>query len=213
MSEDDGLILGELLCARLCHDLAGAIGAVGTGVELLGDEGDGSGDGSEAFALLAGSAQAAIHRFKFLRLALGGGGGALPMAQLRDVAGNFLAASGTGGSAIALEWGEGDPAAKWDAEAAKLLLNLILLARDSLPRGGVVRVEVAAGEKVFARVEARGRGAQPTGAATALKATDLSGLGPRGAQGYYAAKLAKRLGWAINYEDSHDSMIFVATKS
>ena len=34
MSPDE-LKLAELLCARLCHDLAGPVGAVATGAELL----------------------------------------------------------------------------------------------------------------------------------------------------------------------------------
>ena len=36
---DDDLILAELLCARLVHDLSGPVGAVANGAELLEDAG------------------------------------------------------------------------------------------------------------------------------------------------------------------------------
>ena len=37
MVETD-LELAQLLCTRLCHDLAGSIGAVAAGVELIGGD-------------------------------------------------------------------------------------------------------------------------------------------------------------------------------
>jgi len=38
------LQLAPLLCARLCHDLAGPFGAVNNGAELLNDDGEDSVD-------------------------------------------------------------------------------------------------------------------------------------------------------------------------
>jgi hypothetical protein len=50
-------------------------------------------------------------------------------------------------------------------------------------------------------------------AVKALQVSDVVGLRPRGAQGYYTALLAQRMGISINYEDSHDRVVFVTIKT
>src|SRR3546814_1407714 len=61
--------VAELLAARLCHDLVGPIGAVGNGLELLGDEEFGMAD--DAMKLTTSSARQASHILQFFRLAYG----------------------------------------------------------------------------------------------------------------------------------------------
>lgn len=213
MSGEDGLVLGELLCARLCHDLAGALGAIGTGVELLVDAEDAAQPSSEALDLLAGSAEVALNRFKFLRLALGGGGGAVAGTELHDLVGNFLKSSAGGSGGLDLGWTDADPATRWEVGPAKLVLNLVMLARDCLPRGGLVSVGLSRPSGHAFQVAASGRSMTLSEAVKALDAPGLHGMGPKGAQGYYTGKLAKRIGWSISYENSNDNLIFVATKS
>jgi len=206
----DGVLLAELLCARLCHDLAGPVAAVGTGAELLADEdGGGAGLEAEALALLATSAAVAGHRLRFLRLVLGSSNAAVAAPALRELAANFLAGAAPAGQSLTLSWRDGGTAA-WAAGAAKMLLNLVLLARDCLPRGGVVRVEARSGEGPLARVSAEGPGAQPGEAAAewAAAASPLASLGPRGAQGRYARLLAERLGLAPTLESAADRVVF-----
>jgi histidine phosphotransferase ChpT len=214
MNNDDAAMLAELLCARLCHDLAGAVGAVGTGVELLAESGADPGPADEAMALLVESAAVAVHRLKFLRMALGGRGPAMASDQIRSLVGEFFGSQMGNRGALQLDWQDGGPPL-WDADEAKLLLNLILMARDCLPRGGTVAVErrttgIAA---VGLRVAAQGVRAAAAEAVKALQATDVATLGPRGAQGYYTMLLARRMGLSINYEDSHDRLVFVTIKN
>jgi len=201
----DSLKLVELLCARLCHDLAGPVGAVATGAELLGDEDELGGEmAGEALALLASSAAAASARLRFLRLALGGAGGATQAAALRDIVVNFLG-SASGGDGVTLDWADAG-AGPWEAEDAKLLLNLILLARDCLPRGGRLRVQARSGG--VSEVTAEGKGAVPGESTAALQAEDAEGFGPRGAQGFYAAQVAARRGQVISVRSVADSVAF-----
>jgi len=209
MSPDE-LKLAELLCARLCHDLAGPVGAVATGAELLGEEGEMAGGmAAEALALLESSAFAASARLRFLRLALGGAGGRLASSALKDLVANFLASLGTGAEALALDWQDGGQE-PWEAEPVKLLLNLVLLAKDCLPRGG--RLEVRArqdgAQNGVTTVTAMGPGAVPAESATALEAGGAGDLGPRGAQGAYAAQVAARGGWSISVRSVADSVAF-----
>lgn len=213
MSCDDPTALAELLCARLCHDLAGAVGAVGTGVELLTDDGLDGNMAADALALLAGSAAAAVHKLKFLRVALGGVGHAMSSEQIRAMIEDFLNSGMGGADVAALDWRDGEQRT-WESGEVKLLLNLILLARDCLPRGGRLSVErFPATATGGLRITAQGVGGMPAESVSALQATDVSALRPRGAQGYYTALLARKMGLSINYEDSHDRVVFVTIKN
>ncbi len=196
MRDGDVVGLAELLCARLCHDLAGAIGAVGTGAELLADDGMDGASAAEALALLASSAAAATNRLRFLRLALGSGGAPVAETQLLDLSRAFLAGAGGAGLTVRLDW-VGSGGGAWPVDAAKLLLNLVLLAQDCLPRGGVITVRARPEAQVLASLVAAGAGAVPGDAIAGLAAPGMAGLGPRSAQGYYSARLAARLGMAV----------------
>lgn len=212
MSENDDLVLAELLCARLCHDLAGAVGAVGTGAELLADEAGLGEMAEEALALLSSSAAAAVNRLRFLRLALGSGASAMRAAELRDLATNFVTAAVPGADTVRLDW----PTANGEIcppRQGKLLLNLILLARDGLPRGGVIGVHPQSLVEARVTVTAEGARASLAEISKGLAADSVADLGPREAQGYYAARLAKCLGLTINYKDSHDCVILTAEKN
>jgi histidine phosphotransferase ChpT len=212
MSDDDAAVLGELLCARLCHDLAGAIGAIGTGVELLSDDDAAEGLAADALDLLSGSASAAVSRLKFLRIALGRGGAAMSSGQLRQLIGDFFGSQTDGSGALRLDWREVNRP-DWGGDDAKLLLNIILLARDCLPSGGVVTVEPLAEGQTMPVVIAEGARAATAEAVAALKAENVALLRPRGAQGYYTRLLAQRMELLINYEDSHSRVVFVAIKN
>lgn len=212
MTDRDDLALAESLCARLCHDLAGAVGAVGTGAELLAEETDEGGLGGEALALLVDSAAAAVGRLRFLRLALGSGGSAMRTSELKDLVRGFFTSPGGGSEQIRLDWPTGDEG-MWPAERAKLLLNLVLLARGCLPRGGLVTVRPGVPEAGLPSVAASGSRAAPGETAVALAAKGARGLGPREVQAYYAGRLAENLGLTINYKHSHDWVEFVTEKN
>lgn len=61
--------LGALIAARICHDLAGPLGAVGNGVELLALAG--ADEGADEMALIAQSTDDAGTRLRLFRLAYG----------------------------------------------------------------------------------------------------------------------------------------------
>jgi len=175
----------------VCHDLAGPVGAVGTGAELLAEEDMGAGMASDALSLLASSAATAGSRLRFLRMALGSGGGAVAGRQLHELIVNFLAVPLSGSEGVRVDWQDGQ-AGLWNSGAAKLLLNMVLLARDCLPRGGAVLVRTQADGQGMV-VTAEGVGAVPGASVAALTAAGVEVLDARGIQGYYAGQLAKRL--------------------
>jgi histidine phosphotransferase ChpT len=193
--------LAELLCARLCHDLAGAVGAVSAGAELLAEEGPASPMAAEAVSLLADSAASMTARLKFLRLALGSSSASAP-SEARPLALAYLEKGYPQGD-WRLDW-PADQGAPASPDQAKLLLNLICLAQDCLPRGGVISVRPQEAALVTGRGETIIAGESVQG----LAATELAGLGPRAGQGAYAAFLAARLGGKIACRQGEGEVAF-----
>jgi histidine phosphotransferase ChpT len=131
MSESD-LELAQLLCTRLCHDLAGPVGAVAAGVELIG--GDPAQADFETLGLIGSSSAAASAKLKFMRMALGAAGGAGDVRLLLE--GYIEATAGPGGkTAVTLPSAEGlaTGAARLGSRWAQIVLNLCLLALESVP--------------------------------------------------------------------------------
>ena len=131
----------QLLSSRLCHDLVGPAGAVHNGIELL--EEMSPGDGLDALKMVATSAEQLLARLAFFRLAFGLvslSGRTPPLAEARDLAQAFLE-----GGRITLDWPleiGANIGQAITAPAVKLLLNMILVAIDGLPRGGVLTVSL-----------------------------------------------------------------------
>ncbi len=135
----DQLRLSQLVCSRLCHDLVGAAGAVNAGLEILAEMG--ALDDS-AMNLARKSGQELTRRMAFYRVAFGAGGAGAngaEVAALRTLAADFL-----DGTNARLEWPDfGDGVRDVNPIMGKLLLNLILIASECLPRGGTVNVQIA----------------------------------------------------------------------
>lgn len=77
---NDALRLAELLAARLCHELAGPIGALAGTLELAIEDADGAG-----FALALEQAAATAARLRLVRAAWGLPGEPLDVAGLREL--------------------------------------------------------------------------------------------------------------------------------
>jgi histidine phosphotransferase ChpT len=204
---DDEIRLAELMCARLCHDLAGPAGAVANGAELL-DEDDPE-TVREAGQLMAGAAAQIAHRLRFMRAAFGWEGGAARSAEEAfQIASDFLAplAGQPGRFSLAATGLQAAP-----QDAARLLLLLVLFASEALPRGGAIAVSATPGQ---ISVEASGKGAAlgedlsrladlpaPTPTATPKTAPILLALG-----------LARRFGWRLSARADGDCIRFQATR-
>src|SRR5262245_17633483 len=129
----------ELLCSRLCHDLIGPIAAVANGLELI-EEGDPATQ-PEALALCQQSAQRATGLLQLFRSAFGSAGGraACTPGEARKLAAVLAAGRTT------LQWPPVAAEASAPAGTGRLLLNLVMLAVEALPRGGTVSVDLKPG--------------------------------------------------------------------
>jgi len=131
----DGLDLAALVASRVCHDVISPVGAIVNGLEILEDEKD-EGMRGFAFDLIKKSAEQASARLQFCRIAFGAAGSAAAQLDLGDaeqVARGFVEDQKT--------------KLVWEANRqllpkniVKLLLNLVLVATTTIPRGGEIRV-------------------------------------------------------------------------
>lgn len=128
----------SLLCSRLCHDLLSPVGALNNGIELLADEHDPE-MRARCLELLAESARASANKLKFFRLAFGAAGGFADNVDTREARVAIEGLFGSDGR-IQLGWMVDEPV--MSKAALKVLLNLVLIAGDSLVRGG--RLDVGA---------------------------------------------------------------------
>lgn len=194
----------ELLSARLCHELVSPIGAIGNGVELLGE--DDPEFVRDAVALIGQSARKAAQRLQFYRFAYGSmtpgsSGGPDP----RELVAGLLE-----GGKIACEWSA--EALALSSEWHKLACNMVVLAAEALPRGGVVRVGTSPSGKGIA-VEARGESINITdeGRAAVERTAPPSELTSRTVQGYLTAHLAALLEAPLVAQVEPGQLVLTAT--
>ncbi len=195
----------QLLCSRLCHNLAGSVGAVSAGLELLEEAGakDGGGNDDDALALAVQSAKQTACRLGFYRMAFGFGVGDESLAKARDLAVGLL-----DDGRVNLNWPK-DPGLAADnvlgGNGVELLLNLILLGIDCLPRGGELGVHFAdLSDGVGMAIVASGPGARLKDEYLTVMTRDvpMDALTAHNVQAHFAWLLAEDLGAAIEIPES-----------
>lgn len=126
---NDALNVAELLCARMTHDFSGSVGALSNLLEMAFEQPERA---AEPLALASETAAQLVRRLKLLRAAWGPTAEALALDRVHDLA------LGLAQSRCSVNL-DGFPAnAVFEPEMARLLLNLLLLAAEGLPRGGDV---------------------------------------------------------------------------
>ena len=154
----DTIRLVELVSARLCHDLGGLIGTIGGAMEMATEEAD---HDDEVLAYAASAATALAQRLRLMRAAWGPETGPVPLATLVELVTPALTMR-----RVELDTRMMPPGCVFPAPAGRVMLNLVLLGCDCLPKPGVI---VLAGEPadVFIRIQGPGS-AWPPGLASCL---------------------------------------------
>ena len=134
------LDLAALLCSRVCHDLISPVGAIVNGLEVLDEDKD---EETKVFALdlIKKSAHQASAKLQFCRIAFGAAGSAGAQIDLGDaekVARGLLADDRT-----TIAWNLHRELLP--KNRVKLLLNMLLIAVGTIPRGGTITVDPAEG--------------------------------------------------------------------
>ena len=207
------LHISQLLCARLCHDLIGPAAAISAGGELMLDGGDGA-EAGDVRDLIVESGRQLAGRLTFFRMAFGAVGArtqAISCREVHDLASGFLR-----GGRIRLDWQLGDAAdgdARLPADAARVLLCLVMLGAEALVRGGSIRVAVGGGVgQTDLSVIASGPAPRLSDEVTAaLRATEPQAGTARTVHAFYSSRLAERLRACVTIEHTGaDSLALTA---
>ncbi|MGN6410339.1 MAG: histidine phosphotransferase ChpT [Nitrobacter sp.] len=187
----DMLELAALLCSRVCHDLISPVGAIVNGLEVL-DDNPKPDDREFALDLIRKSAKTASARLQFCRLAFGAAGSAGAQIDLGDA--QAMAKGHFEDGKITIAWNL--PRLLLPKNRVKLLLNLLVIAQQMIPRGGVLTVDpLGEGETIGFQITAAGMNAR-----VSQNVVDLLSSGATGAvdahaiQPYYTRLLAEACG-------------------
>lgn len=180
--------VAELLASRLCHDVVGPIGAVNNGMELLNDGELDMAD--DALRLATQSAQQAADLLQFYRMAYGmaghrQGGDLKPM---HDLAVRLFAHH-----KASLDWSVHAMPTGLPDSAGKLILNMLLLASEALPRGGTVGVLFAEDDgmhEIAVVAVGADAGLREETQAGLAEGAPVAELTPRSVQPYFTGQLA-----------------------
>lgn len=189
---EGGALWAEALGARVCHDLAGPVGTLAGAVELLA-EADGR-DG-EALDEAGRTARELTARLRLLRAAWGGECGALDRGDIADLLPGLAASGRVRVDLSGLR-------RRYPGPFARVLLNLLLLAVEAVPRGGAVALTDAPCGGVLARIEGP-RAGWPPALAPLLARDDPAPLAvpePRDMQAPLLVALARRAGVRLSWE-------------
>jgi histidine phosphotransferase ChpT len=199
----DALDLAALLCSRVCHDLISPVGAIVNGLEVLEEDKD---EETKTFALdlIKKSAQAASVKLQFCRLAFGAAGSAGAQIELGDAekAARGLFEDGK----TTLVWNL--PRQLVAKNRAKLVLNMLVVAGGTIPRGGTLTAD-ADGNGY--RVTASGLNARVTAAtAELLGGSPAHTVDAHAIQPLYTGILARDCGLAVSASPDGDTVVVAA---
>lgn len=191
-SSIEALDLAALLCSRVCHDLISPVGAIVNGLEVLDESKD---EETRTFALdlIKKSAGTASVKLQFCRIAFGAAGSAgaqLDLGDAEKTARAFLEDDKT-----KVAWNL--PRALLAKNRVKLLLNMLLIAVQAIPRGGQLTVDsIGEGEAMGFKVSAAGANAKVSPAVAGLLAGEVGPepLDAHRIQPFYAGLLARDCG-------------------
>jgi histidine phosphotransferase ChpT len=205
----EALDLAALLCSRVCHDLISPTGAIVNGLEVLEEEGDAE---TKTFALdlIKKSARTASARLQFCRLAFGAAGSSTAQIDLGEA--EAMARGFIEDDKIKLAWNL--PRTLLPKNRVKLLLNMLVIASQTIPRGGTVTVDpTGEGETLGFRITTSGLNARIPQAVPAL----LEGKPENGSvdahsvQPFYTGLLARSCGVAVGLAAEGEAIV-VATR-
>jgi len=141
MAENQQTRFTELLCSKLCHDLIGPISAVINGLEIINEE-KANELGEEGNKLVQRSANQAAERLAYFRMSLGSAGAddKLQYDVLLDLIKKLASEK-----ELEIGWFGVDNYinSRINKASGKLLLNLVMVAFDCLPRGGQINIKIS----------------------------------------------------------------------
>jgi histidine phosphotransferase ChpT len=202
----DALDLAALLCSRVCHDLISPVGAIVNGLEVL-DDNPKPEDRDFALELIRKSAKTASARLQFCRLAFGAAGSAGAQIDLGDA--QSMAKGHIEDGKVTLSWNL--PRLLLPKNRVKLLLNMLIIAQQTIPRGGTLTIDpVGEGEVMSFRITAAGLNARVPQPVVDSLASSAAAVDAHAVQPYYTRLLAQACGLRVTLVPEGETVIVSA---
>jgi histidine phosphotransferase ChpT len=204
----DTLELAALLCSKVCHDLISPVGAIVNGLRSARRQ-------SEAGRPRVCARADPQERQD--RLPRGCNSAGLPLAQPVRRARRSISATRRPWRAGHIE--DAKTSITWNLprlllpeEPVKLLLNMMVIAQQTIPRGGMLTVEpIGQGESMSFRVAATGLNARlPQNIVSLLAGAQQSTIDAHAVQPYYTRLLAAACGLKVTLVAEGDAMVVQA---
>jgi histidine phosphotransferase ChpT len=204
----DSLELAALLCSRVCHDLISPVGAIVNGLEVL-DDNPKPEDREFALDLIRKSAKTASARLQFCRLAFGAAGSASAQIDLGDA--QTMARGHIEDGKVTITWNL--PRLLLAKNRVKLLLNMLVIAQQTIPRGGTLTVDpIGQGDTMGFRVVAAGLNARlPQNIADLLSGGLPPSIDAHAVQPYYTRLLAESCGLKATLASEGEAVVVSAS--
>ena len=209
MSTIDPARLSAYIASRICHDLVSPVSSVTNALDLLDEPGDHEMK-EQAEALLHEGAEKAAARIQFLRYAFGSIGlnsGAADIHEARKITEDFVRSH--------------KPSVEWDIQAdhlsfshVRLMMNLVMMATESLPRGGVVtiRIRSEAGGMTLTLTAKGDRARLKEDVRAAIEGREpADGWRAENIQSLFAKMIVDGLGGELTAKQTDGQVIFMAT--
>ena len=203
------LDLAALVASKICHDALGPMTAIGFGLEMLDEDEDDPEQRESALGMIRKGVGGITAKLQFARLAFGAAGSAGFEIDLGEAEG------------LARAYVEGDNKHRIDwisslnslpKDHVKLLLNLIVVAVGTVPRGGTIAVTIS-GDKdkpEFLMHMSGPKARVPDGIQDLLNCTPQEEVVARSIQPYYAGRIAKTTGTGITMKMVGEDVELVA---
>jgi len=189
----EGLDLAALLCSRVCHDLISPVGAIMNGLEVMEEDKNDTETQTFAMDLIKKSARTASAKLQFCRLAFGAAGSAGAQIDSGDAEKVTRGLIEDGKTSIT--WNL--PRVLMPKNRVKLLLNMVLIATQTIPRGGMISIDpIGEGEAMSFKVKASGTNAKLPQAVPALLKGEAGdhAVDAHAIQPFYTGLLARNCG-------------------
>ena len=203
--------LSAYIASRICRDLVSSVSSITNALDFMNEPQD-SEMRVQAEKLLHDGADSAARKLKFLRYAFGSVGlsnGAADIHDAKQITESFVASHNK------------QPSLDWDIETehlsfshARLIMNMVMLAIDCLPRGGTIEV------KVRNQIEGLGISVSASGQRCKLRedtADAIAGTEPqegwsaRTVQPLFTRIIAEGLGGSLEVEAEEERILLRAT--
>ncbi len=205
-AEPSDLELAALISSKICHDVISPVGAIYNGLEILGEDSDPN-SRDYAMDVIRNVTVQASARLQFARFAFGAAGSAgaeIDLETAREISIGFI---GEGKHSISWQ----SPSGYLPKNQVKLLLNLIAISVNALPRGGTidVRIDDDLTKPVF-QVICTGRKARPPQYLANILTGEMPEIDAMSVQAYYTWRLAENVGSTIAIDENDEGVVLTA---